>query len=63
MKVNPERVLAIGDSPLDILAGKEAGTLTIGVLSGIGSRLQLEAESPTAIADDLSQVLPILNLE
>jgi HAD superfamily hydrolase (TIGR01509 family) len=32
MKILPSHAIVIGDSPLDIRAGKAAGTLTIGVL-------------------------------
>jgi phosphoglycolate phosphatase-like HAD superfamily hydrolase len=63
MKVEPSHAITIGDTPLDIRAGKAAGTLTIGVLSGIGTRAQLEAEKPTAIIKDISEVLSLLNLE
>ena len=60
MEVDPGRAILVGDSPLDIRAGKAAGTLTIGVLSGIGSRSQIEVERPTAIIEELSQLLPLL---
>jgi phosphoglycolate phosphatase-like HAD superfamily hydrolase len=63
MKVIPDNAIVIGDTPLDIRAGKAAGTLTIGVLSGIGTRAQLEAEAPTAIIEHISQLLLLLNLE
>ena len=63
MKVRPSHAITIGDTPLDIRAGKAAGTLTIGVLSGIGTQAQLEAEAPTAIIKDISQLLPLLNLK
>ena len=63
MKVAPSHAITIGDTPLDVRAGKAAGTLTIGVLSGIGTREQLEAEKPTAIIKDISEVLSLLNLE
>lgn len=63
MKVAPNEAIVIGDTPLDIRAGKAAGTLTIGVLSGIGTRVQLEAEVPTAIVEHISQLLLLLNLE
>jgi len=63
MKVEPSHAITIGDTPLDVRAGKAAGTLTIGVLSGIGTREQLEAENPTAIIKDISEVLSLLNLE
>lgn len=63
MKVAPNEAIVIGDTPLDIRAGKAAGTVTIGVLSGIGTRAQLEAEAPTAIVEHISQLLLLLNLE
>ena len=60
MSVQPTHAIIIGDTPLDIRAGKAAGTLTIGVLSGIGNQVQLEAEAPTAIVKDVSQLLSLL---
>jgi phosphoglycolate phosphatase-like HAD superfamily hydrolase len=60
MNVHATHAIAIGDTPLDIRAGKAAGTLTIGVLSGIGNQVQLEAEAPTAIIKDISQLLSLL---
>jgi HAD superfamily hydrolase (TIGR01509 family) len=63
MEVSPDHAIVIGDTPLDIRAGKAAGTLTIGVLSGIGNRVQLEAEAPTAILGDVSELLSLLNLK
>jgi HAD superfamily hydrolase (TIGR01509 family) len=63
MKAQPSHAITIGDTPLDVRAGKAAGTLTIGVLSGIGTRAQLQAEAPTAIIKDISQLLPLLNLK
>lgn len=62
MKVQPGHAITIGDTPLDIRAGKGAGTLTIGVLSGIGNQAQLEAEAPTAIIKDVSKLLELFNL-
>jgi HAD superfamily hydrolase (TIGR01509 family) len=63
MKVLPSHAIVIGDSPLDIRAGKAAGTLTIGVLSGIATLAQLDIEGPTAIINDVSQLLSLLNFE
>jgi len=60
MNVHATYAIVIGDTPLDIRAGKAAGTLTIGVLSGIGTQMQLEAEAPTAIIKDVSQLLSLL---
>jgi phosphoglycolate phosphatase len=63
MDVEPDSALAVGDSPLDIRAGKSGGILTIGVLSGIGNRVQLEAEGPAAILNDAVEILSLLGLE
>jgi HAD superfamily hydrolase (TIGR01509 family) len=60
MNVQATHAIVIGDTPLDIRAGKAAGTLTIGVLSGIGNQVQLETEAPTAIIKDISQLLSLL---
>jgi phosphoglycolate phosphatase-like HAD superfamily hydrolase len=59
--ISPDCALMVGDSPLDIRAGRTAGVLTIAVLSGIASRGQLEAEAPTAIIDDVSQLTGLLS--
>jgi pyrophosphatase PpaX len=56
MDIAPDCALTVGDSPLDLQAGKSAGILTIGVLSGIGSRELLAAEEPTLILDAVSQL-------
>ena len=63
MKIPPNQAITIGDTPLDIRAGKAAGTLTVGVLSGIGSCSQLQAEEPTAIIGGVSDLLSLFNLE
>jgi len=60
MNVQPTHAIIIGDTPLDIRAGKAAGALTVGVLSGIGNQVQLETEAPTAIIKDISQLLSLL---
>ena len=63
LEVAPSDAITIGDSLLDIRAGKRLGTMTIGVLSGVATRSQMEAERPTAVAMDVSELLSILNLE
>lgn len=44
----------VGDSTVDIQAGKSAGTKTIAVLSGLFSRKELEAEKPDLIIENVS---------
>jgi HAD superfamily hydrolase (TIGR01509 family) len=62
MGISPRNAFTVGDSLLDIRAGKDAGTLTIGVLSGLASRRQFQAEEPTALVGDVTQVLSVLNI-
>jgi len=63
MEVTPDHAIVVGDSPLDIRAGKAAGALTIGVLTGIGNRSQLEAESPAIIIKEVTEILSLLNIK
>ncbi len=63
LRVDPPGAITVGDTPLDIRAGKAAGTFTIGVLSGLGTREQLEAENPTLVIEGVWQISSILNLE
>lgn len=40
--VEPERCLIVGDTTVDMLAGRRAGTWSCGVLCGYGERIELE---------------------
>jgi phosphoglycolate phosphatase len=60
MYVEPVRALTVGDSVVDIRAGKAAGALTVAVLSGIGSRSQLEAERPSDLIRSVADLTTIL---
>jgi phosphoglycolate phosphatase-like HAD superfamily hydrolase len=51
-----ENIFLIGDSPYDIKAGKKAGIKTIGVCTGHVERSVLQAESPTCVLTDLSDI-------
>jgi HAD superfamily hydrolase (TIGR01509 family) len=42
--MEPADVLSVGDSPIDARAGKAAGIVTVGVLTGAGTEEQLRAE-------------------
>ena len=46
----------VGDAPVDIQAGRAAGTRTIGTLGGPFSRARLEQESPDVILQDVRGV-------
>lgn len=51
--VSPERIVYVGDSRVDIRAGKAAGTKTIGVLTGMDGYDVLAAERPDAIIESV----------
>ncbi len=62
MGVQPEHCLMIGDTTVDIRAGKRAGAQTIGVLCGFGERPELEKAGADLIVEqtpDLASVLKI----
>ena len=41
MQVKPEECLMVGDTTVDIRAGKSAGAQTVGVLCGFGTEREL----------------------
>jgi len=49
LNVNVEQCAVVGDSVADVRAGKNAGTKTVAVLSGIFSRKDLQKENPDLI--------------
>jgi phosphoglycolate phosphatase len=53
-------VFLFGDTPRDIIAGKEAGVIPIGVATGIYSKKQLENAGAAIILDDLTNTDDIL---
>lgn len=63
LRVEMERIVYVGDSRIDIRAGKAAGTMTVGVLTGVDDYEALRAENPDAILDSvvaLREILPAL---
>ena len=51
MGLDPDSVLLIGDSTCDLIAGREAGLLTAGVLTGTGTRQSLSWAGADFILD------------
>ena len=51
MGVSPEQCVMVGDTTVDILAGKNARTQTVGVLCGFGEKTELEALKPDLMLD------------
>jgi len=58
---NPEDVAKVGDTEVDINEGKNVGcSLIIGVTTGAFSREELESYKPTAIVDDLYEIVDLI---
>lgn len=60
MNVLPETCLMIGDTTVDIEAGKAAGTQTVGVLCGFGTKDELEKAGADLILDSTADLENIL---
>lgn len=56
MNIHPENCLMIGDTTVDIRAGKSAGAQTVGVLCGFGEELELIQMG----ADEILRTTPML---
>ncbi len=62
MEVDPEHAMIVGDTLMDIRVGKEVGVLTVGVLTGLANRSQLEAAEPTVLVENVTCIPDLLNL-
>jgi len=60
MGVSPENCLMIGDTTVDIRAGKAAGTQTVGVLCGFGERKELERHGANLILENTADLADVL---
>ena len=60
MGVTPEDCLMIGDTTVDIRAGKAAGTQNVGVLCGFGERDELERRGADMILDTTAELADVL---
>ncbi|MCL4269386.1 MAG: HAD family hydrolase [Anaerolineales bacterium] len=63
MGVSPENCLMIGDTTVDIRAGKAAGAQTVGVLCGFGEESELRNFGADAIIEDTTKLLEILTVK
>lgn len=61
--VPPQRCLMVGDTTVDITAGRRAGAWTCGVLCGYGQRAELERVGADMILDSTAQVHQALSGE
>lgn len=60
MGLSAENCLMIGDTTVDILAGKAAGAQTVGLLCGFGTEKELRRAGADVILTDLSELRTLL---
>jgi phosphoglycolate phosphatase-like HAD superfamily hydrolase len=56
LSVGPERAVMVGDGPVDVRAGRAAGTLTVGITHGLHSSEELETAAPHHLVEVLSEL-------
>lgn len=56
MNLHPENCLMIGDTTVDVLAGKRAGAQTVGVLCGFGTEKELRRAGADLLVNDLTEL-------
>ena len=56
-----EKVLMIGDNPIDVETGKRAGVITCGVTYGLGDPNSLRDSKPNFLIDNLSELKSLFN--
>lgn len=62
LRVPPDACLMVGDTTVDIRAGKAAGTQTVGVLCGFGEKAELEHKGADQILATTADLLTALDL-
>jgi HAD superfamily hydrolase (TIGR01549 family) len=60
MGIRPENCLMIGDTTVDIHAGRRAGAQTVGVLSGFGDEKELSQAGADLVVDDVLTLAEVL---
>ena len=63
MGVKPQECLMVGDTTVDIRAGRSAGAQTVGVLCGFGEEKELRAMGADLILSNTHQLVSVLNGE
>lgn len=62
LKVSPVDAYMVGDAEVDILAGKNAGTKTVGVTYGFGGK-DMAKHQPDYLINSLSELIAIVGLK
>jgi phosphoglycolate phosphatase-like HAD superfamily hydrolase len=57
---DPQNVVKVGDTEVDILEGKNAGAWTVGVLSGTQPRRRLAALQPDFLVENIRSIADLI---
>ncbi|MHA1649577.1 MAG: HAD family hydrolase [Candidatus Helarchaeota archaeon] len=60
LQIDPKQAIYIGDLPLDIKAGKNAGVKTVAVATGLVPKVELEKEMPDTIIRHITEITKII---
>lgn len=60
LQVNPDKCIYVGDTQIDIKAGKAAGMQTVSVQTGFDEHESLEKENPDAIIDSVRDLMAVI---
>jgi len=60
LRVLPAEAAMVGDHPIDIRAGREAGLFTIGVLTGAAGRERLCEEHPDLVLEKAADIIELI---
>ena len=60
MHITPDQALVVGDMPVDILMGRNAGTRTCGVTYGNGTPADLISAGAHHLIDDFADLLTLI---
>jgi len=60
ISVSPDNCLMIGDTTVDIRAGRSAGAQTVGVLCGFGEEFELKKLGADVILEDTTKLVDVL---
>jgi phosphoglycolate phosphatase-like HAD superfamily hydrolase len=61
LQVRSEACVMIGDTALDVEAGKRAGMLTVAIAHGMAARHDLQVSEPDHLIDSFDQLIPLLS--
>jgi len=61
MGVKPHECLMVGDTTVDMRAGRSAGAQTVGVLCGFGEEKELKNMGANLILNNTHQLVDVLN--